>query len=166
MYCAPVSVDSHPAQSAFLDSTCWLIMEEKLHHHLSECGNESAGHHMRFEVLMAMNNEIKIIRDTIPCGLVYRYQNFKGTCCLHFQDGWRQKCCSKMLVPNVLSKGKDWPSYVVFVLHNPMPNSDEVEIISHCPDFVYCKTVTHQQDCLQTTVLFWNLRYRHAHRCP
>lgn len=61
-------------------------MEEKLHHHLSECGNESAGHHMRFEVLMAMNTEIKIIWDMIPCGLVNRYQKFKGTCCLHLQD--------------------------------------------------------------------------------
>jgi len=42
-----------------------------------------------------------------------------------------------MLVPNVLSEGTVWPSYVVYVLHNPMPNPDEVEILSHCPDFVY-----------------------------
>jgi hypothetical protein len=38
-------------------------MEEKLHHHLSEYRNEPAGHHMRFEVFMAMNTEIKIIWD-------------------------------------------------------------------------------------------------------
>jgi len=67
MYHAPVSIDSNPAygESVFLDSTCWLITEEKLHHHLSECGNGTAGHHMRFEVLIAMNTEIEIIWDTI-----------------------------------------------------------------------------------------------------
>jgi hypothetical protein len=47
-------------------------MEEKLHHYLSECGNKPADHRMRFEVLMAMNTEIKIIWDMIPCGLVQR----------------------------------------------------------------------------------------------
>jgi len=49
----------------------------------------------------------------------------------------KAKFCSKMLVPSVLSEETVWPSYVVFVLHNPMPNSDEVEILSHSPDFVY-----------------------------
>ena len=28
----------------------------------------------------------------------------------------------KMLVPTVLSEGTVWPSYVVFMLHSPMPN--------------------------------------------
>jgi hypothetical protein len=38
---------------------------------------------------------------------------------------------------SVLSEGTVWPSYVVFVIHSPTPNSDEVEILSHCPEFGY-----------------------------
>jgi hypothetical protein len=87
----------------FLESACSVYLqafnEGKIAYHLSECGNEPAGHHMRFEVLMAMNTEIKINWDMISCGLLNRYQMFRGTCCLHLPRQVNAECYSKMLVP-------------------------------------------------------------------
>jgi len=71
-------------------------MEEKLHHYLSECGNKYAGHHMRFEVLMAMNTKIKVIWDTIHVNREMGTRSSKEHAASTFKTGQ-----GKMLLQNV-----------------------------------------------------------------